>query len=253
MHHTTPAPQQARVHGSPGARLRGLGLIKSLWPLILIFAALGYLLRAAFPSPPLSRPVTGMLFLALAVFVAAATNTARRKLANHMKGARGEEVVARHLADLPPAHHVFHGVGLHPGWRDLSGGADIDHVVVGPQGILAIETKHWLGSLSMQQDELLLDDDLPDRDPFEQAAEAAARLEQYLRANRLQTPAVIPVLVFSATPPPAECGTVHGNVLVTHVHSLNNLILSPPTKDTSHLSADTIRAVVQTLIRKVES
>lgn len=50
----------------------------------------------------------------------------------------GEERVGAALAALPPGWHVLHGVpvGMH---------ADIDHVVVGPPGVVVVNTKHHQG------------------------------------------------------------------------------------------------------------
>jgi len=152
---TSPSDTRARVHGSPGSRVRLLGLGRSLWPLVLVFIALGYLIRAALPIPAISTSVAGLLFLALAVAVAAATNYSRDRLGNYLKGARGEEAVARALDRLPADWHVFHGVALDDTPLSTGGGADIDHVVVAPHAIFAIETKNWSGAISATRDTLL--------------------------------------------------------------------------------------------------
>ena len=54
-------------------------------------------------------------------------------------GADGEEEVARRLSRLGDAWHVVHAVPV--GNR----GSDIDHVVVGPPGVLTLNTKNHLG------------------------------------------------------------------------------------------------------------
>jgi len=54
-------------------------------------------------------------------------------------GARGEIAVAAVLAELPAGWEVFHAVPV--GDR----GSDIDHVVIGPGGVIAITTKHHPG------------------------------------------------------------------------------------------------------------
>lgn len=190
---------RAQVHGSPGARVRLLGLGRSLWPLVLVFIALGYLIRTALPVPALSTSVTGLLFLALAVAVAAATNYSRDRLRNHLKGARGEEAVARALDRLPAGWHVFHGVALDDAPLSTGGGADIDHVVVAPHAIFVIETKNWSGEITAMHNTLLCDGQPPDRDPIEQANAAASGLLQRLAAadgaNTDGQP-VIPILCF---------------------------------------------------------
>jgi Nuclease-related domain len=56
------------------------------------------------------------------------------------KGAIGEEMVGRVLADLEAAgYESLHGL-------DRSRG-DIDHVVIGPTGVTVIETKAWRGRI----------------------------------------------------------------------------------------------------------
>jgi len=198
----------ARIYGSPGARVRLLGLARSLWPLILVFIALGYLVRAALPVPALSTSVTGLLFLALAVAVAAAANYSRDRLQNHIKGARGEESVARTLNRLPANWHVFHGVEA----RALAagGGADIDHVVVGPKAIFAIETKNWSGRITAEDNTILCDGEPPDRDPLEQVRNAAASLREQLQAAGTPPPPVIPILCFCGNARPTGLAGLAG-------------------------------------------
>ncbi len=178
---SSPSGASAQVHGSPGSRVRLLGLGRSLWPLVLVFIALGYLIRAALPIPALSSGATGLLFLALAVAVAAAANYSRDRLQRYLKGARGEEAVARALDRLPTGWHVFHGVALDGTPLSTGGGADIDHVVVAPHAIFVIETKNWSGEITATHDTLLCDGQPPDRDPLEQAKAAASGLRLRLR------------------------------------------------------------------------
>ncbi len=252
MPHRPPDAATARIYGSPGARLRSLGLLKSLWPLFLIFMAFGYLLRTLYPYPQLGGPVLGGLFLGIGVFVAAAANTARRRLQNHVKGARGEETTARALATLPRTYRVLHGVALHPGWVRASGGADIDHVVIGPNGVFAIETKHWYGTLSMQGGELLQDGEHPDVDPFEQTRAAARCLQQFLQKHAsLPPPPIIPILVFSASHPPEDCSPQKG-VVVTHADTLPARIVQHVSQPSTALTDTDTEQILQTLLQKVE-
>jgi hypothetical protein len=184
----------ARVSGSPGTRVRILGLFRSLWPLGLVMIALGYLIRAAVPQPALSLTATGLLFLALAVAVAGAANFSRDRLQKYIKGARGEESVARALALLPAQWHVFHGIACRSEIRE-GGGADLDHVAIGPNAIFVIETKNWSGSITAENNTLLCDGTAPDRDPVEQVKTAAAALRRQLQGE--EPLPVVPVLCFS--------------------------------------------------------
>ena len=54
------------------------------------------------------------------------------------KGILGEEAVADVLAGLPSSYWVLHSVS--------TGHGDVDHVVIGPTGVFALETKAWEGA-----------------------------------------------------------------------------------------------------------
>ena len=47
----TPSQRYARIVGSPGVRVRMAGLLRTQWPLLIVVALAGYLLRAALPHP----------------------------------------------------------------------------------------------------------------------------------------------------------------------------------------------------------
>lgn len=66
-------------------------------------------------------------------------------------GAAGEEQIGQTLAMLEgDGFHVFHD-RRRPGGRD-----NIDHIVVGPPGVIVIETKHYAGDVRVQGKELFL-------------------------------------------------------------------------------------------------
>jgi hypothetical protein len=214
----------ATIYGSPGARPRGLGLLKSLWPISLILFAMGYLTRAAVPHPAIPQWGIAALFFVVGVCMAATVNKARTKMANHAKGARGEERAARTLASLPPECSVFHGVMLKGRLRDLEGGADIDHVVITPAGLFAIETKHWHGHITCEDGQLLQDGFLPDRDPLEQARSAAQRVQTFLQSAGIGNTSVTPILLFTADAPRNVPETIQ-NVIVMDLQTLNRRLL----------------------------
>ncbi len=64
-----------------------------------------------------------------------------------MKGSRGEKLVAKYLKKLPKEYYVFNDVTL-----PVKHG-NIDHIIVGPTGIYAIETKNISGSFIVEDDE----------------------------------------------------------------------------------------------------
>lgn len=105
--------------------------------LILIGPALG--LWYGFTSPNSSSLIGGILF----IFVAAGTAWVGLRLKRKLReswdfrlGALGEQVVGRELDQLiAQGYRVFHDLQF-DGWN-------IDHAVVGPQGVFAVETKTW--------------------------------------------------------------------------------------------------------------
>ncbi len=238
-------PKFARVVGSPGARVRLLGLLRTLWPLALIMTAIGYLIRAALPAPALSPTATGLLFLALAAGVAAVANHSRTRLQNYIKGARGEESVARSLALLPPQWHIFHGIAI---GRELGGGgADIDHVAVGPTGVFVIETKNWSGAISAEHNTLLCDGVAPDRNPLEQVKTATAALRDRLRdtGETDDTPPlpVIPVLCFTGSTALNNITGLAGVIICTEDRLCGILQQHPET----HLSSERCQRIIRLL------
>jgi Nuclease-related domain len=62
------------------------------------------------------------------------------------KGILGEEAVADVLSRLPSSYWVLHGV-----W---SAHGDVDHVIIGPTGVFALETKAWEGTFYRSKGEL---------------------------------------------------------------------------------------------------
>src|SRR5262249_5677108 len=83
------------------------------------------------------HPLVGVAF---GIAVAPTAAMAQRSLHRIIKGIRGETAVAELLRSLPDDYFLFDDVVLpgHPG--------NIDHVVVGPCGVLVIETKNFSGS-----------------------------------------------------------------------------------------------------------
>ena len=65
---------------------------------------------------------------------------------NLRSGILGEEAVADALALLPSSYWVLHGVP--------TGHGDVDHVVIGPTGVFALETKAWDGKFYRSRGQL---------------------------------------------------------------------------------------------------
>ena len=63
-----------------------------------------------------------------------------RERVNFLKGATGEQAVARKLDDLPDEFCVIHDLATPFG--------NLDHVVIGPTGVFILETKNWKGTIT---------------------------------------------------------------------------------------------------------
>ncbi len=201
-----PLPRYAAVYGSPGQGPRTLGPLRAFWPLFPICIAAGWLLRAALPkAPPLTSSQAGFLFLVLALILAGFMAWSARRLRSFLKGAEGEEIVARTLSFLPDTHTIFNDLQLQ------DGGPAFDHIVVAPTGVFVIETKNWSGEITFEKGQVLYNGNLPSRPPIKQVKEAAAALIEHLSETRCPDVPVHPVLCFvnnSLKDGPANIGGV---------------------------------------------
>jgi Nuclease-related domain len=89
------------------------------------------------------------------------------------RGILGEEAVADALAVLPSSYVVLHGVS--------TGHGDVDHVVIGPTGVFALETKAWAGTFYRSRGQLYCNGK-PAEHVLRQARGAAGEVRQLLLA-----------------------------------------------------------------------
>lgn len=202
----------ATRHGHPGEWAKVRGTVMSLWPLFVCFAALG-----AFATAVVLGRYT-VWFAGAFVGAVAATAVLWRKglyrVQSYFKGARGEERVASLLGTLPTGWHVFHDF--------RAGKFHVDHVVVGPAGICAVETKNWRGRVTVEEDEVLVENVLPDRSPLKQATNQAEAVKAVLvQAGWDGVAEVVPVLCF------ASDACVQPGQVVRRVRVLNATELAP--------------------------
>ncbi len=235
----------AKVFGSPGTRVRMTGLLHTQWPLLIVVMLAGYLLRAALPNPAISTTIVGILFLCLAVAVAAAANHSRNRLQSFIKGAKGEEVTARALNLLPKEFTVFHGLATHKNNFPVAGSGDLDHVVVGSNGIFVVETKNWKDTITIENGKLLYDGEEPTRPPLEQVKSETKSLRSYLKSKTGQDLQIQPILCFASnTLPQGQQGTV--GVLVCNSNQLADVILA----DNENPISDSTKQAIITLLQK---
>jgi hypothetical protein len=105
----------------------GLALSKNKYASLATLALLVPVAIAFFTRRHISRQADSLLDQAIA----------------YRKGAEGEGLTADDLSNLPDTYSVFHDL-THP-----SIGGNIDHIVVGPTGVFALETKNWRGMVTL--------------------------------------------------------------------------------------------------------
>ena len=125
--------------------------------------------------------------VALAVLGAEERLQKRRDPLPWLKGARGEEAVGQVLEELDGfGYRTLHDIE--------TGRGNLDHVVVGPTGIFAVETKHWKGAFYPQGGQLM-HNGVNAMDVVRQATGAAMEVARRLRGAGMN--GYVPALVVS--------------------------------------------------------
>ena len=191
----------AKIHGIPGEWARVKGTVAGLWPLFLgvFVAGAAATLIAFFPLIGATALVCALLWIIWSLMAGL------RRVESFYKGARGEEKVSEILRSLPDSYHVF---------NDFTVGRNhVDHVVAGPGGVFAIETKVWNGKVTVEDGHVLIDGQLPDRSPLNQAIREAALVRNALVAagwNGLVTP----VVAFASDSFTAHRANLKGTIII---------------------------------------
>ena len=191
----------AKIHGIPGEWARVKGTVAGLWPLFL-----GVFVAGASVTLVVCHPLFGStVFVCALLWIIWSLMAGLRRVESFYKGARGEEKVSGILESLPDSYHVF---------NDFTVGRNhIDHVVAGPGGVFAIETKFWNGKVTVEDGHVLLDGQLPDRSPLNQAIREATLVRNALVSagwNGLVTP----VVAFASDSFDAHRANLKGTVII---------------------------------------
>ena len=109
------------------------------------------------------------------------------------------------LRNLPASYHVFNDF--------VAGRVHVDHVVVGPAGVFAVETKDWRGAVTVEEGHILLNGQLPDRAPLAQVLKEAKEVKHAL-AGAGWDGDVTPVLAFASDTFKAHLAEVQGAVVI---------------------------------------
>ena len=192
----------ARVYGVAGEWARVKGMVAGLWPLFLGVFIAGFAVAAtAFVDV-----VWGLALLVVTIIYSCwSLLKGLRHAERFFKGARGEERVSGILMHLPDTYHVFNDF--------VAGSKHVDHVVAGPAGVFAVETKYWRGNVTVEDGRILLDGRLPDRDPLVQAKKEAQLVKTALAAAGWNG-AVTPVLAFASDTFRQHIAEVQGAVVM---------------------------------------
>lgn len=150
--------------------------------------------RAVWSSPPQPWLAVSMAAVAIAWAGYRVATTLPRIRALKL-AVEGEKAVGQYLERLrSEGYEVFH---------DVQGGSfNLDHVIVGPPGVFAMETKTWSkpskGDARIRFDGQVLTaaGREPDRDPLIQARAQASWLAELVKESTGRTVAVRPVILF---------------------------------------------------------
>ncbi len=162
------------------------------------------------------------------------------------KGADGMTLTADALTNLPDSYAVFHDV-THPSF-----GGHIDHIVVGPTGVFAIETKDWRGMITLSGQGILTIDSKHDQTPaVTTTLNRAQSLQLQLHDNSCIDTFVQGVMVF----PHASVHVMPGTRCALAVHRLDRLVeyltKTAPSRQLTSLQADTITRNLLALLKPV--
>lgn len=135
----------------------------------------------------------GAIIVIAYVFCIKSLEEAGLKLKNRITdadtGAKAEQAVAEALQELPDDYYVFHDLEF-PGFN-------IDHVVLGPNGIFLVETKSQKGNITQEHDVLLRNGRKFFKDFLKQCWGQTYSLRDHLGAEGLRGLTIKPILCFS--------------------------------------------------------
>ena len=192
----------AKTHGVAGEWARVKGTVAGLGPLFFGIFALGFSAAVIL----FASLTVGAAALAVSIaWIGWSVYKGARHVERYFKGARGEERVAGILQSLPDEYHIFNDF--------VACGVHVDHVVAGPAGVYAIETKYWRGVVTIEDGHILLDGQLPSRSPLSQVHKEAALVKAALDNAGWKGP-VTPVLAFASDTFTAHVAEVQGAVVI---------------------------------------
>lgn len=237
----------ANIYGSPGTRVRFAGLLKMFFPFMLIIFLFGVLL-GNLTGKFMPTQMYAIVTIVLIIFGWLMYDVAAKSFIAFLKGARGEEIVARELSLLSSDWHIFHGIPTSGVGASL-GGTDFDHIIVGPAGIIIVETKNWTGKLSVEGGSINLNGVPPTHSPLEQIRKEATQFCKILDKN-LEPSTQFNMIIAFASNSLEEETTKIDNIAVCNARKLREVIMSLP-KD-ENISSDKQQLLIEHLANLCE-
>lgn len=216
----------ATIYGSPGTRVRFSGFFKLFCPFIIIVFILGLYLGNLLPKPNISEIAKLLISLLLIILGWLMFDTSAKRFSSFLIGARGEEIVGRELAMLSNSWHIFHSIPL-KGIEASITGKDIDHIIIGPAGIVIVETKNWNGNITIEAGHLNINSVKPTRSPIEQIRNEAISLANILANDAPQNIPLYKVVCFASNNLEDEKEFID-DVLICNARVLRDYINSLP-------------------------
>ena len=201
----------AKVLGETARYVTKQSIKKYQWQFLTIFLAayffalvLGFFLGFDFNKHPYLRIAILIFFLGIAVIARSLINRVidnlEKKRIDFRKGATGEALVGYILAGFPDAYRIIPGVETSFG--------DIDHVVVGPTGVYAVDTKNWRGIVTADdQGELLLNGRPTKKPAIGNLTRSIMTTKKKIKVRSALDPYVRGVLAFPSARVEAKWGT----------------------------------------------
>jgi hypothetical protein len=188
-------------------------------------------IRYFFPRPPQPWVMTSLAVIAILFLIRKHQRTL--PMARQLKlGAIGEEAVGQFLDEKlrPIGCQIFHDV--------LGDSFNVDHIVVGPTGVFAIETKThskpMKGACNVKYDgeKVMVNGATPDRDPVVQAKCEAKWVSDLLEQSTGRRFFVQPIVLYpgwfvETTKPNVDVWVVNDTVVPTFIKNARNHSLSP--------------------------
>ncbi len=212
--------QSVVIHGIPGEGARAKGICAAILPLLFCVFLFGVFSGLLIPYEATTLVLVG--FIGVFIVVLWLAWDFYNGVASYFKGARGEEIVAVQLGELPVGYHVFHDL-------EISGVTPIDHLVIGPAGVFVVETKFWSGRVHCRDDLLLVDGMEPTRSPVDQVNVEVKALSAWLTKKMSDVPNVTPIVCFAGNTFERSSGDAVcriSGVDICNVDALNDLILA---------------------------